>query len=259
MIGELLKTYDIADWNYLNIDEKVLRNQYKWININFPSVDLNYPWAVRNDIQRLFHLCISFNTKNEVLYWIKTNLNIELNEVHLKMIDSFCYSKELTNNKIDSIIDESDDFLLLNFIHSTLERALLWYDPEPCWPSDFFHILRIGKSIINQSNKTELISTESLKTKGVYLVSTDEHTHVFYKFQNICSQLQENKIYSDIKTIAKQSHTALLKSVSLFLEHRISALDEIKFEKKLDSIMDMETLWCKSIVEKQNITLYNKT
>jgi len=178
-------------------------------------------------------------------------LNVKLNEVHLKMIKSFSYSKELTNNNLDSIIEKSDDFLLLNFIHSTLERALLWYDPEPCWPSDFFHILTTGKSIINQSNKTELISTELLKTKGVYLVSTDEHTHVFYKFQNICLQLQENKIYSDIKTIAKQSHAALLKSIDIFLERRISTLDEIKFEKKLDGIMDMETLWCKKTIEEQ--------
>jgi hypothetical protein len=251
MIAELLKTYSINEWDYLNINEIFLRDHHEWININFPLVDLNYPWAIRNDIQRLFHLCISFKSKNEVLDWINNNLDIKPNEVHLGLIDSFCYSKVITNNKLDMAIDKSDDFLLLNFIHSILERALLWYDPEPCWPSDFFYILRIGKSIINQSNKTELVSTESLKTKGVDLVSTDEHTHVFYKFQNICSQLQENKIYSDIKTIAKQSHSALLKSVNLFLEHRISTLDEIRFEKKLDSIMEMETLWCKSIIEKQ--------
>ncbi len=250
MIGELLKMYNIDNWSYLNINEKVLKEHYKWININFP-VDLNYPWAVRNDIQKLFHLCISFKSKNEVLDWIDTNLNVKLNKIHLKMIDSFCYSKELTNNNLDSIIDKTDNLLLLNFIHSTLERALLWYDPEPCWPSDFFYILRIGKAIINQSNKTELISTPSLKAKGVDLVSTDEHTHVFYKFQNICSQLQENKIYSDIKTIAKQSHAALIKSIELFLEHRISTLDEIKFERKLDNIIDIETLWCKSIIEKK--------
>lgn len=250
MIGELLKTYNINDWTYLNIDDKVLRDHYKWIQINFPPVDLNYPWAVRNDIQRLFYLCISFNSKNEVLNWIKINLNIKLNDVHLNMVDCFSYSKKLTNNNLDAIIEKSDDFLLLNFIHLTLERVLLWYDPDPCWPSDFIDILTTGKIIINRSDKAKLISTESLKIKGVSLVSAEQHTHVFYKFQDICLQLQEGKIYSDIKTIAKQSHTALLKSIEIFLEHRIPILDEIKFEKKRDSIMNMETLWCKNIIKK---------
>ena len=178
MIGELLKTNNISEWNYLNIEDKVLRDHYKWININFPTVDLNYPWAIRNDIKRLFHLCISFKSKDEVLDWINDNMNITLNEIHLMLIDSFRYCKKLTNDKLDFIIDKSDDFLLLNFIHSTLERALLWYDPESTWPSDFFYILSYGKSIINQSYKTELKSTASLKTTGVYFVSTDEHTHV---------------------------------------------------------------------------------
>jgi len=244
----------LLTWTYLNIDEKVLRSRYKWVKINFPEVNLNYPWAIRNDIQRLFHLCISYQSKEDVLNWIKTNSKMNLNQIHLKMVDSFCYSKDQSNNHIDSLIDKSEIFYLLNFIHSTLERALLWYNPEPCWPSDFFHILTTGKSIIDKTNSPELIITKSLPTKGVDFVSTDEHTHIFYKFQNIYLQLNENKIYSEIRTIAKQSHSALLKSISLFLEGRISSLDEIKFERKLDELMNKETQWCKAIIEK---TKYN--
>ncbi len=250
MIGQLLNENTVQNWIYLHIDKKVLKDRYDWIEASFPNVDFNFPWAVRNDIQRLFYLCISFNSQMEALEWIKANLDIELNQTHLKLISSFSYPKDrTTSDDLNSLIEMSDDYSLLNFIHATLERALLWYNPEPCWPSDFFQILTTGKSIINNSNKVTFVSTESLKTKGVFLVSTDEHTHVFYKFQNICLQLEENKMYSDIKTIAKQSHEALLKSVTLFFEHRILSLDDIKFERKLDSIVEMETFWCEKALE----------
>ncbi len=251
MVGQLLKEYKNQNWAYLNIDEKILRDRYDWIKMSFPPIDMNEPWAIMNDINRLFHLCITCNSRKDVLNWIEANLEVNLNKIHREMIDSFCYGKDLTDNDLDFLIEESDDLSLLDFIHSTLERAMLWYDPEPCWSSDFFYFLTAGKSVIDKLDKAELISTEALKTKGENFVSIDEHTHVFYKFQNICLQLEEKKIYSEMKTIAKQSHVALLKSINLFFEHRISTLDEIGFERKLDDIMNKETLWCKTTIKRQ--------
>ena len=128
MIGQLLNENTIQNWTYLNIDEKVLRDRYDQIKISFPIVDLNYPWAIRNDIERLFHLCISFDSKNEVLNWMKTNLvDINLNGTHLSLIDLFSYLKAKNNDDLDSLIEKSDDFSLLNFIHLTLDSHYQQY------------------------------------------------------------------------------------------------------------------------------------
>lgn len=249
MIAELLKLYSVDHWIFLNINNKMLKERYPWVVMSLPKVEHKYLWAVDNDIKRLFHLCVSFPSHKDALSWIKTHINLYLNPLHLKLIDHFCYTKEQSNYDIDTIIEKSDDIVLLNFIYATLERALLWYNPESCWPRDFHHILNTGKSIINNIKRVKLTPIESLETKGMYIVSIDEHTHVFYKFQNICLELKNNNIYSELKTVAKQSHAALLKSIDLFFEHKSSPLNEIKFERKLDEIMNLETIWCKTLIE----------
>ena len=92
-------------------------------------------------------------------------------------------------------------------------------------------------------NQTEL------KLKGVDMVTIDEHTHVYYKFQVICEQLQNGKLYSDLKAIAKQAHMVLMKSIQLQFEYRITFIDEIKFEQKIDNICHKETRWCSSLLK----------
>ena len=79
------------------------------------------------------------------------------------------------------------------------------------------------------------------------MVTNDEYTHVYYKFQVICEQLQNGKIYTDLKAIANQAHLALMQSIQLQFEYVITHIDEITFEQKIDNICHKETLWCSSL------------
>ena len=251
MIVEILKEYNTENWTFLNIEKKVLKSRYEWIETPVREVDLRYPWAILDDIKQLFHICVSYDSKAEFFASQKDIVgDKQLNDIHIKMIDSFCYPEEKKYDDLDTLINNSDDISLLNFIYKTLERALLWYDPEPCWPSDFILILRKAKSIVDAIEKKELVYTNDLKLKGVDLVSIDEHTHVFYKFQTICEQLQNGKIYDDLKTIAKQAHSSLVKSIYLCFEYLISSMGEITYEKRIESIIQKETLWCSSQIKK---------
>ncbi|NOQ70455.1 MAG: hypothetical protein GQ574_00550 [Crocinitomix sp.] len=85
---------------------------------------------------------------------------------------------------------------------------------------------------------------ESIEPKGVYFNSADEHTHVFYKFQDLCLQVESGHISYDIKTLAIQAHDALIQSIRLRLEFNISSLNEIRFDEKVDAIIEKETEWC---------------
>lgn len=244
MISLTLRNNAVEDWSYLNINQELLQSRYEWINIYLPEVELKYPWAVRNDILRLFFLCISFESKSEVLSVLKDELNLSLNETHRELINFICYSSVHEKNNLDSIIEISDNQILLNFIYETLERALLWYIPDPSWKSDFYCILEVSKALIEQPILENLLLDESINPKGVQFNSVDEHTHVFYKFQDLCLQLESGRISYDLKTLAIQAHDALIQSIRLRLEFNISSLNEIRFDEKIDSIIVNETEWC---------------
>ncbi len=254
MISLILRNNAVEDWCYLNINQELLQGRYEWINIDLPEVELKYPWAVRNDILRLFFLCISFESKSEVLSVLKDELNLSLNETHMELINFMCYSSSHEKNNLDSIIEISDNQILLNFIYETLERALLWYIPDPSWGSDFYYILEVSKALIERPILENLLLDESIKAKGVEFNSIDEHTHVFYKFQDLCLQLESGRISYDIKTLAIQAHGALIQSIRLRLEFNISSLNEIRFDEKVDSIIEKETQWCISILRKSDKT-----
>ncbi|PKH51739.1 hypothetical protein CXF68_14065 [Tenacibaculum sp. Bg11-29] len=248
MLSELIEKYNVSDWSYLNIEKHTLIKRYSWVSIYIPDINLNYPWAVRNDIIRLFYLCISFDSKSEVLKWFLENSKFKLFKPHLKLINLFCYQKSELENNFDLKIESSNNNVLLNFITIVLERSLLWYSPEPTWPSCLTsHLVKARKTIINV-NIENLKSTSILVFKGDDLFDSSDYTHVFYKFKNICNQINKGEIYSDLTTIAKQAHLTLITSIRNNFEHEynISKLSEIEYERKIDNLIKKETDWCHS-------------
>ncbi|KAB1155948.1 hypothetical protein F7018_11610 [Tenacibaculum aiptasiae] len=261
MVGELITKYNVSDWFYLNIDKQTLLKRYDWINIYIPDINLNYPWAVINDIERLFYLCISFDSKSEVLKWFSENSELVLIESHIKLVDLFSYQKIELKNNIDYQIEECNNTTLLNFITLILERSLLWYSPEPTWPSSLYSYLVKARKIINHIDMTKLKPTNDLVLKGEDLFDSTDYTHVFYKFKNICNQIDKGEIYSDLTTITKQAHLTLITSIRLNLEyqHNTTKLTEIEYERKIDDIIKRETNWCLRQLNMISKTKHNKT
>jgi hypothetical protein len=251
MISTILRNNTVEEWDYLNIDQELLQSRYEWINIYLPQVELNFPWAVRNDILSLFFLCISYESKSDVLSLLENQMHLSLNDTHKALINFICYLGSHKRGNLDLVIEKSDNCSLLHFIYETLERALLWYRPDHSWESDFYYILEVSKKRIEQSDLEDFVLDESLEVIGVEFNSTVEHTHVFYKFQDLCLQLRTGSISYDIKTLAIQAHDALIQSIRLRLEFNISSLNEIRFDEKVDSIIAKETQWCVSRLTKQ--------
>ncbi|NOQ74425.1 MAG: hypothetical protein GQ574_20615 [Crocinitomix sp.] len=161
MISLTLRKNSVEDWNYLNIDQELLKNRYKWINIYLPEVELKYPWAVKNDILRLFFLCVSFESRSDVLSVLQGELNLSINETQKQLIDFICYRSRDENIKLDAIIENSNNQVLFNFIYETLERALLWYEPSPTWESDFHYILEVSTKLLEQPFLENLLLKEA--------------------------------------------------------------------------------------------------
>lgn len=251
MIGELLKKYTPENWQFLGIQKETLAKRYSWIRTPLIEINKKRPWAVSKDIRQLFYLCVSYESIYEFSEAHREMLNSEhTNEIHIRLIHNFCYFEEKNHQDLDTLIGCSTDKTLLHFIYSALDRGLLWYNPEPCWPNDLRYILKNAKSIIDVTvNEESFLPTTALKLKGVDLVTIDEYTHVYYKFQVICEQLQHGKIYTDLKAIAKQAHMALMQSIQLQFEYRITSIDEITFEQKIDNICLKETHWCSSLLK----------
>jgi len=80
MISLIPRNNAVENWSYLNINQELLQSRYESINIYLPEVELKYPWAVRNDILKLFFLCVLFESRYEVLSMLKDELNLALNE-----------------------------------------------------------------------------------------------------------------------------------------------------------------------------------
>jgi len=251
MIGELLQKYTVENWQFLDIQKETLAKRYSWISSPMIEINKIQPWAVRNDIGQLFYLCVSYESIHEFSEAHSELLTGEnINQIQLQLIHNFCYSKEENHQDLDILIERCTNEKLLHFIYAVLDRGLLWYNPEPCWPSELRYILRNGKAIIESSiNQGNLSPVTTLELKGVDLVTTDAHTHVYYKFQVICEQLQHGKIYTDLKTIAKQAHMALMQSIQLQFEYRITGVDQITFEQKIDHICHKETIWCANLLK----------
>jgi hypothetical protein len=245
MISEIIKKYTAENWTFLNIEKDVFKKRYAWVRLLPVAENKKYPWAVSKDIRNLFYLCVSydsledFNKENQT--WTTTKL---LTEIHSRLIHSFCYPNEESNQNLDQLINVSDTSALLNLTFNMLERSLLWCNPEPSWPKDFDYILLKIKPIIERfSEETNFIQTNELKLKGVYQVSIEEYTHVFYKFQVACEQIQNGYLYSELKTIAKQAYGALVQSIQLCFEYLISYVDEQTYQRKIDEIIAKETVW----------------
>lgn len=254
MISDITSKYSIQNWAFLDIEEETLKDRYPWWKTDFPVVKNRYSWAVRDDIQRLMFLCISFDSKVQLLDWTKHHSQLQINQVHLTLIDFFCYSARKPDDHLDFLIENSDELHLLNFIHQTLERALLWYNPEYSWPSTFSYVLRKSKDAINKVVPERLEPSDLLIQEGVEFDYTDVYTYVFYKFERICKQLEEGLIYSDIKTLAKQVQVTLVTSINACLHYKALIPDNSLFERKVEYITKRETEWCASVLEKLNLT-----
>lgn len=249
MISLILQQYSNEKWHFLDIPDEELRMAYNWINIYFPKVDLKFPWAIRDDILRLF-LLSNACSEQKTLDFLTQKLGITLEPVQIELIEFFAYPSGLLTNNLDNLIENSETKIVLNFIYETLERALMWQWLDPCWPSDFHTILATCKGQIDKQFSDNLVYIETSKPEGVDFVSAAEHTHVFYKFKDLCQQLASLHISYNITTLAMQAHEALIASLRLRLEFNTSILNELKFDKKIDEIIEMETKWCVSRILK---------
>ena len=90
---------------------------------------------------RFFLLFATFSDKTEFEKWAEINFKHELNSVQISFLNYFSYSDVKISGSLDLFIDSASDFMLLRFILAVQDRALLWYSPEPCWPSDFKYII----------------------------------------------------------------------------------------------------------------------
>jgi hypothetical protein len=245
MISEIIKKYTVENWTFLEVEKDIFKKRYNWVRLLPFEIEKKYPWAVSRDIRNLFYLCVSYNSledfNNENQKWTKAK---QLTEIHTQLIHSFCYSNEKSDQNLDQLIDESNTNSLLYLTFNMLERSLLWCNPEHTWPGDFNYILRKIKPIIERfSEETDLTSTNELTLKGAYFASTEEYTHVFYKFQVVCEQIQNGYLYSELKIIAKQAHEALIKAIQFGFEYFISFVDEHTYQRKIDEIIAKETRW----------------
>lgn len=254
MISDIISKYSLQNWTFLDIEEETLKDRYPWWKTNFPVVKNRYPWAVRDDIQRLMFLCISFDSKVQLLDWMKHHSQLQINPVHLTLIDFFCYSEQKTNSHLDVLIEKSNEYHLLKLIQQTLEKALLWYSPEYFWPSTLSYILKQSKDAINKVVSEKLTPRNLLKPEGIEFDYTGVYTYVFHKFKRVCKQLDEGMIYSDIKTLAKQANVTLVTSISSCLQYKTLIPDNSLFERKVEHITQRETEWCASVLEKLNTT-----
>ncbi len=247
MYFKAAKTYNSLNWNYLEISDEIIKSRYDWVNISFPSEDRKSPWAHEHNIIRLFLLCRTFSSKVKALRWIEEHLESGVLPIHLFLMNTFCYRENTTLESLDELIDRTYDNDLLNFIQISLDRSLLWHNPEPCWPSDFIAILRRADEILGKGTNQQLKWVDNPEVEGVDFVADENYTHVFYKFQNLINGIAKGELYYEIKDLSRQAHGALLKSMELFFEHRhiYSFLSQEAWERKLDEIALKETDWCK--------------
>jgi hypothetical protein len=246
MYSRLSRAYTNLNWNYLDISNKAINHRYDWVYLSWANaLNKKYPWTHEYDMVRLFTLCRTFSSKQEAQMWMTDNLKQELKPIHLYLMDIFCYSEIEIKEPIDSLIGKADEIELFNFILVVLDRALLWHNPEPCWPSYFKWLLIDASDKLKKGIKMPLTWVEEPKIEGIELVSCEDHIHVFYKFRNLINGVIEGALYYDIKYLAKQAHEVLLKSMNLYFDNRYSPLSEENWECKLKEIEMKETDWCK--------------
>lgn len=244
MISDILHDYEAEDWTFMNIRNEIFKARFPWFVVSF-SDDSNFPWAVRTDIERLFQLCISFRSIDDCSGYIKTELNTNINTVHRRLISEFCYQINLIDESLDDLIDSIKGIQLIQFIISVLERSLLWNDPDPSWPSDFYSILFFANDTVRRNEKIPNDNIDKLEMIGTEYVSEKGYSHVFYKLESVCFHLQKGQLYDDMNTLAKQTHVVLIDSIRIFHEYKYSSLSENDFEKYIDSRIVQETEWCK--------------
>lgn len=242
----LSEKYNNSNWDYLNITNEIIDSRYGWVNISLPNTDRKFPWAHEYDMIKLFLVSRTFLSKVEAQNWLERNLTTSLLPVHISLLKVFCYSELEITQSIDELIDNSDNSELLDFIEIVLERSLLWNDPDPCWPGDFKRRVRITNEKRNNLSFLRLTKVDNPKIQGADFVSVADYTHVFYKFENLINGIEKGELYYSIKDLAKQVHDALLKSIILFFEYRISSLEDAEWERKLNQISIKETGWCRS-------------
>lgn len=164
---------------------------------------------------------------------------------HLELIGTFCYPERHIAESIDELIENADHFHLLHFIYAVLDRSLLWFQPESCWPGDFRRILWKISSQLPPKRTMTLKMFEQPEVEGMYIVSHQHYTHVFYKFQNLVTGIEKGELYYNLKDLAKQAHEALIQSMLLLFSEKGTSLDEISWERKMSEIITHETNWCK--------------
>jgi hypothetical protein len=171
----------------------------------------------------------------------------------LKLISQFCYHPSQVEDNLDFLIDSSNDIALLNFTYLTLDRALLWFDPDPSWMSDFFYMLNEAQTIVARQDHRNLTRVDHIDVQMAEYVSMEDYTHVYYRFHNICLQLQKGEIFFDLASIAKQANIALMNSINRFYEYKRSSLSEIQYDKKVDEIMKLESGWCIALIKSSKV------
>lgn len=260
MFTQIAFQYNKDNWDYLDIPVHKLKELDDLSLIWFLPEERKYGWAHQDNIENLFRLCICFPNKEDVFHWLQENVNTELKHIHHTLIDLFCYPTITCPESLDEVINKTDDWKLIDFILRVLDRALLWNEPDPCYKSDFHCIVHSANEKKQKLSSKQLLTIEKPKVKGVYLVSIDEYTHIFYKIENLIHGIEKGELYYDIKDLAKQAHQALLKSLEIFFEHRLNtldgiewekdlkygynAIDEMKCENKINTLIKKETDWC---------------
>lgn len=250
MVSKIERTYSKDNWSFIDIQDHIFFDHFSSRKSIFSSVYKKYSFAVRRDILRLFHLCVSFDSRKEVLDWFRNQEAYDLNEIHLDLIDLFSYPEETIQADLDKLINESEPFILLDFICLVLDRALQWYEPSPSWPSDFTYILKAAKEVVDQSRTIKLKETGELPFHGVDLATYDLNSHLYYKLGNVCALLREELLYNNLKTMAIQAHLTLIAYMNIFFNYYASVeIDEVSFEREIENMIAKETQWCLSVLQ----------
>jgi hypothetical protein len=214
------------------------------MNIHFDD-NSKFPWAVETELNKLFQFCVSFDSSEQCLYFIKNHLNIDLDIIHKELISEFCYKTTLIDEKIDELIEKTDRIELLKLSVVTLDRSLAWNVPSPSWISDFHTIMNNCLNLIEKHLSEVNSITNELSIVGHDFETNESYTHSFYRMENVCKLLEQGYLYDDMTTIAKQTVLTLEESIRIFHGNKYSTLSDDDFEKKIEERVSKEIQWCK--------------
>ncbi len=244
LISKLLNTIKPNDWTFLDISNDVLKSRYPWMNVHFDD-NSKFPWAVETELNKLFQFCVSFDSSEQCLDFLKSHLHIDLNIIHKELISEFCYKTTLIDENIDDLIEKKDRIALLKLSVATLDRSLAWHVPSSSWMSDFHSIMNDCLHIIEKHIADVNAITNELSIVGHDFETYESHTHSFYRMENVCKLLEQGYLYDDMTIIAKQTVLTLEESIRIFHGNKYSALNDDDFEKKIEERVSKEIQWCK--------------